>query len=105
MMRNPIFCLPFFCPMRIGQKNGRREERKEIRQSLPVSDSHSPPGADKAGSRRTLEHFTGCLLGGAVGDALGAPVEFHSIHLIRNEYGPTGITDYGTAYGRRRAIT
>jgi ADP-ribosylglycohydrolase len=60
---------------------------------------------DKPGSRRTLEHFTGCLLGGAVGDALGAPVEFHSIQFIRNKYGSAGITDYDAAYGRRGAIT
>src|SRR5262245_44471693 len=71
----------------------------------PVPDSHSPPTHDKPASRRTLEHFTGCLLGGAVGDALGAPVEFHSIHAIRNEYGSAGITDYDAAYGRRGAIT
>jgi ADP-ribosylglycohydrolase len=72
-------------------------------QRLP--DSYSPPGPDKLESRRTLEHFTGCLLGGAVGDALGAPVEFHSIDLIRNKYGSAGITDYDVAYGRRGAIT
>ena len=52
-----------------------------------------------------MEYFTGCLLGGAVGDALGAPVEFHSIHLIRDKYGSAGITDYVAAYGRRGAIT
>jgi ADP-ribosylglycohydrolase len=44
-------------------------------------------------------------LGGAVGDALGAPVEFHSIHMIHNKYGPEGIKDYDVAYGRRGAIT
>lgn len=52
-----------------------------------------------------MEHFTGCLLGGAVGDALGAPVEFHSIRSICSEYGSAGISDYDTAYGRRGAIT
>jgi ADP-ribosylglycohydrolase len=71
----------------------------------PLPDSYSPSGADNPGSRRTLGHFTGCLLGGAVGDALGAPVEFHNVHLIRDKYGPAGITDYAAAYGRRGAIT
>lgn len=37
--------------------------------------------------------FTGCLLGGAVGDALGAPVEFDSLEEILNEYGPDGVVD------------
>lgn len=43
-------------------------------------------------SRRTLEFFTGCMLGGAVGDALGAPVEFITLEAIRSRYGPGGVT-------------
>src|SRR5262245_59333263 len=73
--------------------------------TTPVSESGSLPRRDNLESRRTLEHFTGCLLGGAAGDALGAPVEFHSIHLIRDKYGSAGITDYAAAYGQRGAIT
>jgi len=73
--------------------------------NTPVSESRPLPGRDNLESRRTLVHFTGCLLGGAVGDALGAPVEFHSIQLIRDKYGSAGITDYAAAYGRRGAIT
>jgi ADP-ribosylglycohydrolase len=34
----------------------------------------------------------GCLLGGAVGDALGAPIEFLSLQQIRQLYGPDGLT-------------
>jgi ADP-ribosylglycohydrolase len=40
----------------------------------------------RAGGRRTLKHFTACLLGGAVSDALGAPVEFLSIDAIRETF-------------------
>ena len=58
-----------------------------------------------SGDRRTRAHFSGCLLGGAVGDALGAPVEFRSIRDIRDKYGPAGIADFDLAYGRRGAIT
>ena len=70
-----------------------------------VYESRAPADQNKPGSRRALEYFTGCLLGGAAGDALGAPIEFHSIHLIRDKYGSAGITDYVAAYGRRGAIT
>jgi ADP-ribosylglycohydrolase len=56
-------------------------------------------------SRRVVGRFAGCLLGGAVGDALGAPVEFDSIETIRRRYGSEGIRDYDSAYGRRGAIT
>ena len=47
----------------------------------------------------------GCLLGGAVGDALGAAVEFKSWAEIRETHGPEGLTDYAPAYGRRGAVT
>ena len=47
-----------------------------------------------------VDRFTGCLLGGAVGDALGAPVEFKSLAEIRDEFGPAGITDFAPGYGR-----
>ena len=46
----------------------------------------------------TVENrFRGCLFGGAVGDALGADVEFMSTGEIRARYGPDGVTDYTTA--------
>ena len=60
--------------------------------------------ANPAG-RRTPQHFGGCLLGGAVGDALGAAVEFLPIEIIRQKYGAIGITDFDVTYGRRGAIT
>ncbi|MFM2124170.1 MAG: hypothetical protein RL328_621 [Acidobacteriota bacterium] len=47
----------------------------------------------------------GCLLGGATGDALGAPVEFMRLSQIRERFGLFGITDYAPAYGRIGAIT
>ena len=39
-----------------------------------------------------LERFEGCLLGGAIGDSLGAPVEFMKLQEIYKKYGPKGIT-------------
>jgi ADP-ribosylglycohydrolase len=47
----------------------------------------------------------GCLLGGAIGDALGAPVEFMSLQEIRAKFGNTGISDFYPAYGKLGAIT
>lgn len=52
-----------------------------------------------------LEQIKGCLLGGAVGDALGAPVEFLEWPAIRPKFGPGGIVDFAPAYGIRGAIT
>ncbi len=47
----------------------------------------------------------GCLLGGAIGDALGAPVEFLSLEEIHAQFGPFGIREFAAAYGRLGAIT
>lgn len=47
----------------------------------------------------------GCLLGGAIGDALGAGIEFDSLAVIRQRYGPDGVTGFVPAYGRPGAIT
>ncbi|HTS97712.1 MAG TPA: ADP-ribosylglycohydrolase family protein [Streptosporangiaceae bacterium] len=49
--------------------------------------------------------YRGCLLGGAVGDAVGATIEFLSLAEIREEFGPAGVTGYGPVYGRLGAIT
>ena len=46
------------------------------------------------GKKLPIEHFTGCLVGGAVGDALGAPIEFDTISTIRAKYGVNGATNY-----------
>ncbi len=56
-------------------------------------------------SRRRAEFFDGCLLGGAVGDALGASVEFMTLTQIRRRFGPKGIRDYAPAFGKLGAIT
>jgi ADP-ribosylglycohydrolase len=42
---------------------------------------------------RTHGRIIGCLLGLAIGDALGAPVEFLQLYGIKAEYGEAGIQD------------
>lgn len=49
--------------------------------------------------------WRGCLVGGAVGDALGAPVEFMSLEEIHATLGPVGVHGYLEAFGRYGAIT
>ncbi len=46
------------------------------------------------------DSVAGCLLGGAVGDALGAVVEFASLDEIRSRYGPGGLSDFPAGGGR-----
>ena len=40
------------------------------------------------------DKYRGCLIGGAVGDALGYAVEFSSENSIFSVYGKSGITEY-----------
>ncbi|ADD45808.1 ADP-ribosylglycohydrolase family protein [Stackebrandtia nassauensis] len=49
---------------------------------------------------RAVEDFTavgsrirGCVLGGAIGDALGNPIEFYALDRIRQLYGPDGLVE------------
>ncbi|MFZ5563921.1 MAG: ADP-ribosylglycohydrolase family protein [Thermodesulfobacteriota bacterium] len=55
--------------------------------------------------RHRPEYYQGCLLGGAAGDALGAPVEFMPLDQILRQFGPKGITAYAPVFGRVGAIT
>jgi len=58
--------------------------------------------------RRDLDvrdRIRGAILGGACGDALGAPVEFASRDKILATYGSRGITRFTQAYGVHGAIT
>lgn len=48
---------------------------------------------------RNLDKIKGCLIGGAVGDALGYPVEFLEDFQIFERYGQRGITDYALTDG------
>ncbi len=57
------------------------------------------------GPRLAPERARGCLLGGAVGDALGAAVEFMDWREIRSRFGVEGIQEPAEAYGRVGAIT
>lgn len=41
-----------------------------------------------------LNNYLGCIVGGAIGDALGAPTEFMDLDYILEKYGTNGVNDY-----------
>ncbi|MGI6406691.1 MAG: ADP-ribosylglycohydrolase family protein [Syntrophaceticus sp.] len=55
--------------------------------------------------RKNENNFRGCLIGGAVGDALGWPVEFLKLDKIINKYGAEGITDLDIEENGKAEIT
>ncbi len=55
--------------------------------------------------RVSLNSYLGCLVGGAIGDALGAPIEFDDINRIKANHGTGGITDFVEFPGNVGAFT
>ena len=82
-----------------GNQAGAKQYFEDVKNDLTDEDKAY------ALSVLQLNVFQGCLLGGAVGDALGAAIEFDSIQAIRQKFGEQGLTDYAPAYGRIGAIT
>lgn len=65
-----------------------------------------PMAPAQAGAfQRYRSKVVGCLAGGAIGDALGAPVEFCSLDTIRQRFGAAGITGYERYAGGLGLIT
>ena len=71
-----------------------------MKQTPPPADSAATTAVPGTGARDTAtrrhrpkptparrRRWRGCMVGGAVGDALGAPVEFMSLAEIRTEIG------------------
>ena len=50
------------------------------------------------------DSIRGCLIGGAVGDALGWPIEFKIMRTVKREYGRQGITDYSIDFATGEAV-
>jgi ADP-ribosylglycohydrolase len=64
------------------------------------------PRAVRVEMKRPLHtQLRGCLLGGAIGDALGSPVEFMSLGEIRRQYGADGVTKLAPTASKEAEIT
>ena len=59
----------------------------------PATTSGPPPAPSHA------SRIHGCLLGGALGDSLGYPVEFDDIAAIRGRFGAEGLQDFSALEG------
>ncbi|WP_446225965.1 ADP-ribosylglycohydrolase family protein [Nocardia sp. IBHARD005] len=66
----------------------RDQWRSTVRDGSPGNGARPATGAALWAQR-----VHGCLLGGAIGDAIGAPVETRSLLQIRAEHGPAGVID------------
>jgi len=87
--------------LRRGDAAGHRSSPETAEQAEFVKNW--PASLDKPPS--AVDRYLGCMLGGAIGDALGAPVEFLNLADIRRKYGSNGISGFDRSYGRKGAIT
>lgn len=55
--------------------------------------------------KKNKEFFRGCLVGGAIGDALGWPVEFLTITEIKSRYGADGVKELQLSSSGKAEIT
>ena len=70
------------------------QETMGLRKEEQAAADRAP--AIKKEKEARLDAVRGCIYGGAVGDALGYPVEFDSERAIFSRYGSKGITEYET---------
>lgn len=54
--------------------------------------------------KRDEKHYVGCLIGGAIGDAWGAPVEFMKLNQIKKLFGEDGLTHLMAPSGTSKAV-
>lgn len=66
-----------------GVQDNDRNERDE-----------STPSQHVPIQRRSVEHYRACLMGGAIGDAMGAASVHMTLTQIREKYGEQGINDF-----------
>ena len=87
---------------RMEEKAVRKKDRITLTEAILLETEHRRQlleEKEKAEQRRALkrpylDRIRGSLAGGAMGDALGYPVEFMSYEQIRETYGPDGIQGY-----------
>ncbi|MER7012555.1 type VII secretion system-associated protein [Saccharopolyspora sp. NPDC000359] len=61
--------------------------------AAPAEQPAPPPATDPT-ETEFGRRFLGSVLAGAIGDALGAPVEFYPVDQIRSRFGAMGVTEY-----------
>jgi ADP-ribosyl-[dinitrogen reductase] hydrolase len=70
----------------------KRVEKEAVANSR--NDSSTTPQIESKSGPSALDRILGAMLGGAVGDALGAPIEFMSWEQIKRHHGDRGVRDY-----------
>jgi ADP-ribosylglycohydrolase len=85
--------------LRLASKPAIHEDPRPMRPNRP------PAISSRVRRGEVRDRIEAMLLGGAIGDALGAGLEFLGAHEVQRLVGPAGPTTFLPAYGRSGAIT
>ena len=95
--------------LRTGAVDGQHRPSPEMRPQRDFIKTWSENKSDAPNSFKNYDLYTskvvGSLLGGAIGDALGAALEFHTLKEIEEVFGTGGATTFTPAYGHDAPIT
>jgi len=94
-------------PKQLEMLDKAAEEAASIRETLPETEPQpertavQPAREVLPGLTPRQDVFAGVVLGAAIGDAMGHPVEFiNSVAQIRSKYGPEGVTKFELYWDR-----
>ncbi len=59
----------------------------------------------KNAEKHTINNYTGCIIGGAIGDAFGFPIEFMKLNKIKRQFGENGLQELLTNETGRAKFT
>ncbi len=91
----------------LGENFVRYQEnaRESARKPGFLGRARKLPSYVESSCAEIKRNLPGGVVGGMVGDALGAPVEFDPLERIVARFGPNGVVDLAPVFGRAGAVT
>jgi ADP-ribosylglycohydrolase len=81
----------------------RKQATNSIRKSKEAKQSEIASSPKR--KETTKQMFLDCFLGGAIGSALGVPLDVYPAERIKEQYAEGVLTDYMEVFGRKGSIT
>lgn len=81
------------------------QQRPDPRAAGFLAQRRVVPRFDEASCGEIARNLLGGVLGGMIGDALGAPVEFQAWDEIQRAFGEAGVTEYLPLHGRTGSVS
>ena len=100
---SPFYIVPIKSQKMNNQQKNYNNCNTNLYHTYPVTNISFHAKSFKVPNK--LEMFIGCLMGGAIGDAMGAPIEFLKYEQIQEKYGEDGVETLILDKNRKAYIT